>query len=91
MYPCRFMDIGFGNQRNIWRMLEMTGDGIYMNEGYNTELEWKKVEDELYKLCIIMLELLEKLKDGGIITEKEYQDRIRIMTEFVDRYRHGKL
>lgn len=69
----------------------MVEDGIDMSEGYNTKLEWKMVEDELYRLCIIMLDLLEKLKDGGIITEKEYQDKIRIKTEFVNRYRHSKL
>ena len=41
------------------------------------------VEDELYELCVQMLELLDRARERGVITEREYEDAIRLKIKYV--------
>ena len=42
-------------------------------------------EDELCELCVRMLELLDRARERGVITEEEYEDAIRLKVEWIIR------
>ena len=41
------------------------------------------MEELLTECCILVTELLQKLRDEGKITEKEYQNEVRLKMDFL--------
>lgn len=41
------------------------------------------VEDELYELCVQMLELLDRARERVVITKEEYEDALRLKKQTI--------
>lgn len=41
-------------------------------------------EEQLKEMCIIMINLLDKLKNNGQINHEEYNEHIRMKKQFLD-------
>lgn len=52
--------------------------------------EIKEIESKLYELSVLMIELLNNLKDNNIITQEEYNTHIKLKKEFIKSINSSK-
>ncbi|MFT9493803.1 hypothetical protein [Anaerosolibacter sp.] len=50
-----------------------------------------RLEDELILLCIQVIDMLDRLKAAGILSEEEYQKHMREKQAFLDKRFHQEL